>query len=91
MVLPSMPDLGVKVPFSVNNKLLNPPGPMKLNYRTSLACLEGLWGTCRPWCGGSPSQPSFQLHFNSDPQPSKVVEQQAGNYNCPRVWWDIQP
>lgn len=31
-VLSSTPDLGVKVPFSVNNKPLNPPGSIKVPY-----------------------------------------------------------
>lgn len=46
-VLSSTSDLGIKVLFSMNNKLLNLPGSVKLQYHTLLACLEGLrctWG-----------------------------------------------
>jgi hypothetical protein len=47
-VLSSTPDLGLKVPFSVINKVLNPPGPITLKYWTLLACLEGFRCTCGP-------------------------------------------
>lgn len=68
-VLSSTPDLGIKVPFSMNNKLQNPPGSIKLKYHTLLALLEGLRCTWGPWCEDGSSQPSLQLHFNTGPQP----------------------